>query len=439
MHVFSDLMPYICTFDGCQHKLRSFPSRSSWADHEFQEHRLNRYWACPECSRKCCSTLDWEHHLDDVHKQKFSGPDLVAARINARHISPKRAEEEQCPLCQVVLGKPRRAFVKHVSRHMEDIALMALPSNAEEDSETGSINTNHASVEDNDASKDLHSNRDNDIKCIAGFGDDNGNTMYSERYNTDDDLILGSPGVERPFVLHSRSPDDSPPAERSPTPERMSILKSRERRRRPKARASQGDAVRIGFMGGLKHPDLASKAGEEPLSQESDESADEDGTSLRDNQAGEEPFFREIDESADGNVVGSGYAPDAFEWLHSPVYGGPSGASLRDHGYGAADNKSPETPYLETPNRSDKFMQHASVSIDGKLQVRRPQKPVNVKRKRGLTPAEMEAIKMKRKTGACSDCRKAKRKVSVLAGSRFSTVTNTCLVYTCPARRLNES
>ena len=130
MHVFSDLMPYLCTFDGCQHKLRSFQSRSSWADHEFEEHRLNRYWACPECSRKSYSILDWEHHLDDVHNLKFFDSDLVAARKNACHISPKRAEEEQCPLCQVILGKPRRAFVKHVSRHMEDIALMALPSNA---------------------------------------------------------------------------------------------------------------------------------------------------------------------------------------------------------------------------------------------------------------------------------------------------------------------
>lgn len=235
MHVFSDLMPYICTFDGCKHELTSFPKPSSWADHEFQHHRFIRYWVCPECSRESCSTLDWEQHLNDAHNQKFLGPNLIAARIIACRIRPKRAEEEECPLCRVVLGKPRRAFVRHVSRHMEDIALMALPSNAEEDSETG-------------------------------------------------------------------------------------------------------------------------------------------------------------------------------------------------------------TPYLETPNRSDKSMQHASVSIDGKLEVLRPQKPVNARREKGrYTPAESEAIKMKRKTGACSDCRKAKRKVSVLAGSRFSTVTNTCLVYTCPARRLNES
>ena len=347
MHVFSDLTPYLCTFNECQHKLRSFPSRSSWADHEFQEHRLNRYWACPECSEKSCSTLDWEHHLHDVHKQKFSGPNLVAARKIARRISPKRAEEEECPLCRVVLGKTRRAFVKHVSRHLEDIALMALPSNAEEDSETSSINSNPASVENNDTSKN-------------GFGDDNGNTVYSERNNTGDGLILGPPKVEIPSVLHSGSQDDSPSAERSPTPEGMSMSKSRKRRQRPTAQASQGDAVLIGFMGGLNHPDLASKAGEEPLSQESDESADEDCPSPRDTIKLTESAiklmeryplkkYEEFDGSADENLGG---------WETGPV---AVGSLLAAASHGKSDTSSRELQAGEKPssNRTEKSVDHA--------------------------------------------------------------------------------
>ena len=180
-------MPYICTFDGCPHKLRCFPSRSTWAHHEFEEHRFDRfdrYWACPECPRKSCSTLDWEHHLKYAHNQNFAGHNLVSARNNACRISPKRAEDEQCPLCLVVLGKPRRAFVKHVCRHMEDIALMALPSNAEENSEIGSVSTNHTSNKGNDTSKDLHIDEEYTIKCICGFKDDDGNTVYCERCDT---------------------------------------------------------------------------------------------------------------------------------------------------------------------------------------------------------------------------------------------------------------
>lgn len=47
------------------------------------------------------------------------------------------------------------------------------------------------------------------------------------------------------------------------------------RRRRPKTQASQGDAVLIGFLGGLNLPDIATRAGEEPLNSASHSEADE--------------------------------------------------------------------------------------------------------------------------------------------------------------------
>ena len=59
---------------------------------------------------------------------------------------PRLAETEECPLCRIVLGKPRRTFVKHVARHMEEIALMALPRNTEEDSDGSSDSTDPNSL-----------------------------------------------------------------------------------------------------------------------------------------------------------------------------------------------------------------------------------------------------------------------------------------------------
>ncbi|KAL8975659.1 MAG: hypothetical protein Q9197_000134 [Variospora fuerteventurae] len=47
------------------------------------------------------------------------------------------------------------------------------------------------------------------------------------------------------------------------------------RKRRPKTQASQGDAVLIGFLGGLNLPDIATRAGEEPLNSASQSEADE--------------------------------------------------------------------------------------------------------------------------------------------------------------------
>ena len=52
-------------------------------------------------------------------------------------------------------------------------------------------------------------------------------------------------------------------------------MNSKGKKRHPKAQASQGDAVLIGFMGGLNHPDLATKAGEVALPQSDDSDVDD--------------------------------------------------------------------------------------------------------------------------------------------------------------------
>lgn len=146
MHVFADLRPYICTFPDCRDELAQFTTRAAWADHEFTEHRHDQTWNCLECSKKFTSASDWEQHLQEMHHRVFIGPQVPVARNIAYQKQPRPIETEECPLCRVVLGKPRRAFVKHVGRHMEEIALMALPRNTEEDSDESSIGTDQNSL-----------------------------------------------------------------------------------------------------------------------------------------------------------------------------------------------------------------------------------------------------------------------------------------------------
>lgn len=52
------------------------------------------------------------------------------------------------------------------------------------------------------------------------------------------------------------------------------------RKRRPKTQASQGDAVLIGFLGGLNLPDIATRAGEEPLNSASQSETGEFGQEM---------------------------------------------------------------------------------------------------------------------------------------------------------------
>ena len=146
MHAFADLRPYICTFSDCKDELAQFNTRAAWADHEFTQHRYDRIWNCPECSKKFASSLDWEQHLQETHRRVFTGRQLYVARNAANQIQPRPIEAEECPLCRIVVGKPRRVFVKHVGRHMEEVALMALPRSTEEDSDEGSVSTDQNSL-----------------------------------------------------------------------------------------------------------------------------------------------------------------------------------------------------------------------------------------------------------------------------------------------------
>ena len=88
------------------------------------------------------NTQDWQQHLQQDHQRRFPRPDLEAVLNTALTTENKAVEREECPLCRVILGKPQRAFAKHVGQHMEQIALMALPRDTEDDSSGGSTATN---------------------------------------------------------------------------------------------------------------------------------------------------------------------------------------------------------------------------------------------------------------------------------------------------------
>ena len=90
--------------------------------------------------------------------------------------------------------------------------------------------------------------------------------MATEIYDSDDAFADRTPPlVAREVKLQpSPSPEYLTPPPRSSSssePTGRSNQKGRKRRTQP----SQGDAVLIGFLGGLNNPDIATRAGEEPL------------------------------------------------------------------------------------------------------------------------------------------------------------------------------
>lgn len=85
-HVFRDIMPYICVFSGCSTPNRLYSSRR-----------------------------EWYRHLTDSHFARS-----------------QQAELQKCPLCHEI-GFSMLSFQQHLGRHLEELALFAIPRPAGDD------------------------------------------------------------------------------------------------------------------------------------------------------------------------------------------------------------------------------------------------------------------------------------------------------------------
>jgi hypothetical protein len=137
IHVFQDLQPYICTFDGCCDALTTFPTRKLWAEHEFSEHRVDRFLKC-HCGQTFTHKETFAHHLKYEHLLKLHHSQLLTQIAAAEVATPQDIHIQQCPLCLQDGWDSRRQFTTHVGRHLEQIALACLPRDVESDSEARS-------------------------------------------------------------------------------------------------------------------------------------------------------------------------------------------------------------------------------------------------------------------------------------------------------------
>jgi hypothetical protein len=86
-----------------------------------------------------------EGHLQAAHGIGLEKKALATSQGFYEQRKPHEAASLVCPLCLCVPGKSRRNFVTHVGKHMESVALAALPrengSDSESDSDIGSTIT----------------------------------------------------------------------------------------------------------------------------------------------------------------------------------------------------------------------------------------------------------------------------------------------------------
>ncbi|WAO93324.1 PX domain-containing protein [Fusarium falciforme] len=127
-HIFSDLQPYVCTFQNCSSD--SFSSRHEWFNHELDSHR--KQWHCTKCHHiNFTSASQLRSHFDSTHQGSFTDAQwpliLKACKRTLTAFGPS-----SCPLC-FTWAPPRseaynaKEFCRHLGSHLQQLALTALP------------------------------------------------------------------------------------------------------------------------------------------------------------------------------------------------------------------------------------------------------------------------------------------------------------------------
>jgi hypothetical protein len=119
-HVFNDLKPYICTFPSCELEDQIFADRSQWWQHETEVHRFE--W---HCNTRHHQTYDDQErflrHMQEEHSTSFTSKQLC--ELTSIFRSPLTKAAGVCNLC----FRHSENLKSHVSRHLQRIALFALP------------------------------------------------------------------------------------------------------------------------------------------------------------------------------------------------------------------------------------------------------------------------------------------------------------------------
>ena len=167
-HLFTDLRPYVCTFEECDLKL--FADRHVWFEHELEYHRLE--WCCRFCSHSPFqSQAGLKGHMLSRHPE-FSSPIQLSPLLQASKQVVQSIAASACTFCDwestlmevqeealqtETLVVTLEQFRRHVGSHMEQLALFALPRSFEDRDDNADSNEAAATANSHPASQNLSS------------------------------------------------------------------------------------------------------------------------------------------------------------------------------------------------------------------------------------------------------------------------------------------
>lgn len=131
-HVYKDLQPYMCTSENCATPHEMYEGRRQWFNHELQKHR--RSWRCHgHCNQPFTSEDALAKHVRKHLSGQYSDAQ-ISVLVEMWAGQTDMHAESPCPLCRERVAGTMQ-LQKHQGRHLEEIALFALPSEETESDE----------------------------------------------------------------------------------------------------------------------------------------------------------------------------------------------------------------------------------------------------------------------------------------------------------------
>ncbi|KAK4201003.1 hypothetical protein QBC40DRAFT_264559 [Triangularia verruculosa] len=131
-HLYLDMQPYMCTFDGCSKGHRLFGVKQEWFQHELDYHRTQQVWYCKStaCVTKFNSVSLLREHLISTHPDiVISSPEILELLLSTSqipYIQPLPNPQRECPLCGIMYKESLVSWKDHLAGHLEQFALFSL-------------------------------------------------------------------------------------------------------------------------------------------------------------------------------------------------------------------------------------------------------------------------------------------------------------------------
>lgn len=192
-HIFMDLEPYQCTFDDCMRADKTFGAREDWFRHELDHHRLRKVWYCQPCADEFDQREPFELHLTEKHNTDINHlPTMVSL---CEKFSEKTITDQACPFCGA-LNMTSQALKEHVANHLEQLALMIIPSAETHPSSVDAISRYKADLIEDFVRQQRDDYFKQPVREQADNDTDNSDLFFAD--DSEDEMVVAK--LERPNV-----------------------------------------------------------------------------------------------------------------------------------------------------------------------------------------------------------------------------------------------